>query len=136
MSVSFLLLLAAALVFRFLGLRAQKIFRFRTTRLLGSSVKVQRLAKLLRAQPDQVELFRGCALPYFALQLFFDSAACLTFIAAVFLFPPEKFGPTDLALLQQGSIVICLLALFVDLFSFCRIAFVRTGTKESPPEAE
>lgn len=125
MSVNFLMLLAAALIFGLLARNARTISLARLARIYGGQLSFRRLDAFVRRHPDRNEMFRSRVLPWIGVQLGFDVASCATFITAVFTFPPSKFGPTDLAVLQNGSVVIVLTALIIDLLFFIR-ALVAT----------
>jgi hypothetical protein len=119
------MLLTAALIFGLLARNARTISLGRLARVYGEQRSFRRLGALVRRHPDRNEMFRWRVLPWIGLQLGFDVASCATFITAVFTFPPSKFGPTDLAVLQKGSVVIVLTALVIDLLFFIR-ALVAT----------
>ena len=125
MSVNFLMLLVAALIFGLLARNARAISLTRLARIYGVQQSFRRLDAVVRKNPDQNELFRVRVLPWIGLQLCLDVASCATFVTAVFVFPPSKFGPTDLAILPNGSVVIVLTALGIDLMFFIR-ALVAT----------
>ena len=136
MSVNFFMLLVAALIFGVLARNARSISLARLARIYGAQGTFRRLDALVRKNPGQSELFRARVLPWVGFQLCFDVASCATFITAVFVFPPAKFGPTDLALLQNGSVVIVLTALVIDLLSFIRALLATFESRRIGGETE
>ena len=136
MSVNFLMLLLAALIFGLLARNARAISLARLARIYGGRGSFRRLDALVRKNPGQSDLFRTRVLPWIGLQLCFDIASCVTFVAAVFVFPPSKFGPTDLALLQKGSVIIVLTALVIDLLSFIRALLATFEARRMGGETE
>lgn len=136
MSVNFLMLLVAALIFGVLARNARSISLARLARIYGAQPSFRRLDALVRKNPDQSQLFRVRVLPWIGFQLFLDVASCATFVTAVFVFPPSKFGPTDLAVLQNGSVVIILTALVIDLMFFIRALFATFESRRLGGEIE
>jgi hypothetical protein len=132
MSVNFFMLLFAALIFRYLGMRARATFVDRFARLLGCAVSGRRVAALLRQHPKQADGFCAHVLPFAGLRLGLDALACATFVASVFFFPPAIFGERDLTLLQYGSAMIVLIALLVDAAAFCRSLVLAWELKSAP----
>lgn len=134
MNLSFLLLAVAALIFRYLASRSSAAFSVRVTSLLRREIPRNRLASVLREHPNRLAEFRSRALPLSALQVLLDFAACATLVVALYVFPPAKFGPTDLALFQDGSVAVVSIALLADLVMFgltLRAAF--TPVREPEP---
>jgi len=136
MSVNFFMLLAAALIFRYLAMLARGRFLDRFDRLLGRPAAGRRVETLLRQYPERAEDFRARVLPYMALRTTLDALACFTFVAAVFFFPPSGFGERDLALLQRGSAMIVFVALLMDAAAFCRCLLLVSELKNSPEKAD
>lgn len=135
MSVNFFMLLFAALLFRYLGMRARATFVARFARLLGCAVSERGVETLLRQHPRQAGGFRTRVLPFAGLNLGLDALACATFVVSVFFFPPAIFGARDLSLLQYGSAVIVFIALVVDASAFCR-SLVLASALMNAPEAQ
>src|SRR6266480_553495 len=104
MSVNFFMLLAGALIFRYLAIRIRTTFGERLARLFGRSASRRAVVALLRQYPEHAMVFRIRLLPLSALELLLDTLACAAFLAAIIVFPPMKFGATDLLLLQRGSV--------------------------------
>jgi hypothetical protein len=136
MSVNFLMLLLGALILRCLAMRMRSTFTDRFSRLLGCPVFGRSVVALLRQHPAHADTFRARILPLAMYQLLFDATACAAYIAGIFVFPPAKFGVTDLALLQRGSACLVLIALVVDLLAFCRAFLATFETKPAPEEAD
>jgi len=120
MTVSFFLLVLASILFRILGLRAGRAFEGRLKALLPRSVMHSHFATLLGEFPDRLPAFRGSALPMQAQALFFNSAACATFLGGLWAFPPEFLGAFDLALLRYSGLFIVLGAFVVDVAAFIK----------------
>lgn len=136
MSVNFFMLLAGALIFRYLAVRTRTTFAEGFARLFGPSVSRRAVVALLRQYPEHVASFRIRLLPLSALELLLDTLACAAFLAAIIAFPPIKFGATDLLLLQRGSVGIVLLALLIDMLGLCRVLFATLQTKGASRETQ
>jgi hypothetical protein len=130
------MLLVAAVIFRYLAMRAKAAFGVSLTSIFQVVPKGRSAVDLLRQNPDRVEEFRTQALPLTAQQFALDAAACGVFIAAIFLFPPAKFGPTDLGLIQYGSVALVSAALLVDLVGFFRVVAACQDRKSAPAAEE
>ena len=131
MSVNFFMLLAGALIFRYLAMRTRTTFAEGFARLFGRPVSRRAVVALLRQYPEHVAVFRMRLLPLSALELLLDMLACAAFLAAIIVFPPMKFGATDLLLLQRGSVGIVLVALLIDVLGLCRALFATLQTKHA-----
>ena len=127
MNSSFLMLLAAAVIFRYLGSHSKSVFRGRLTRLLRREVTGNRLHTVLREHPERLPEFRSHILPMLTLQLFCDAAACSAIVLGVYAFPPENFGPNDLFLVRLTSTLVFALALLFDAYQFVRAVLAAFG---------
>jgi hypothetical protein len=121
MTPPFLCLLAAAAIFRYLSSDAHKAFRARLVSLLPRNVMRDHLRVLQLEFPDRLGKFRRSVLPFSALHVLLNAAACLCFIAAVWFFPPIKMQKWDLLFVRYGSVAITPVALAVDLIAFGKL---------------
>lgn len=136
MTVNFFMLLAGALIFRYLAIRTRATLAERLARLFGRAVSPRAAVALLRQSPEHGPVFRTRLLPLSALELLLDTLACAAFLAAIIVFPPTKFGPTDLLLLQRGSVGVVLVALLIDMLGLCRALVATLQTKHAAGETE
>jgi hypothetical protein len=136
MSVNFFMLLAGALIFRYLAMRTRATFAEGLARLFGRAVSPRGVVAWLRRYPEHGPVFRMRLLPLSALELLLDVLACTGFLAAIMVFPPTKFGATDLLLLQRGSVGVVLVALLIDMLGLCRALFATLQTKPAERETE
>lgn len=119
MPPAFLLTLLAALIFRYLASQVRGQFRARLFVLLRRPLQRGRLISILREHPERMPEFRSRLLPLMATQVALDALACGVFVFALFVFPPAKFGPSDLALIHRGSVLIVAAAMAVEVFQLC-----------------
>ena len=131
----FLCLLAAAAIFRLLSSDAIKAFRAHLARLLPRNVMQDRLRVLKRDFPDRLPLFRRRVLPFSALHVAFDAAACLCFAAAVWYFPPQGMQQWDLLFVRYGSVVLLPIAFLTDVVKFARLLISTFGHSEADEAA-
>jgi len=123
----FLLLLAAAGIFRLLSADAMKTFHQRLARLLPRNV-TEKHFRVLRADfPERLGNFRRRALPFSALHLALNLAACACFVAAVWFFPPGGMSHWDLVFVRYGGVLLTPVAFLADLVSFARMLLATYG---------
>jgi hypothetical protein len=136
MTPPFLLLVAAAAIFRWLSSDAKKLYDHRLASLLPRNVIRHHLRVLMRDFPDRLGQFRRYALPHSALHVLWNAAAAACFTAALWYFPPMGMAHWDLIFVRYGSILITPLAFLMDFVGFIRLAlsaFSRAGV--APDEA-
>ena len=130
MTPPFLFLMAAAGAFRLLSADCNKSFSQRLARLLPRKVMQQRLQVLLMDYPDLVSEFRRRVLPFSALHVAFNTAACGCFAAAVWFFPPTGMEHRDLVFVRYGSLLLTPLAFVADATMFAR-TLLSTFTRQA-----
>ncbi len=133
MTLSFLLLGIAVLIFRYLAFEANAAFRNRLMRLLRRKAQRTQLFAVLREHPGQLSEFRRRVLPYAALQVGLDALACVLFVGGLYLFPPQ-IGMTDLLLLQRGSVLVVGVALMAEILWLgmaLRVSLARSAEIEN-----
>jgi len=127
MTPPFLFLLAAAGIFRLLSADSNKAFNQRLARLLPRKVMQEHLRVLLTDYPERVVEFRRRVLPYAALHVALNVAACACFAAALWIFPPSGMARWDLVFVQYGSLVLMPLAFLADAVLFARMLMATYG---------
>ena len=127
MTPSFLFLLAAAGIFRFLSADSNKAFRRRLALLLPRKVMSEHLKALLQDYPDRLAEFRHKVLPFSALYVLLNAAACACFVGALWYFPPSGMQKWDLSLVRYGSLLLTPLAFLMDAFAFARMLMATYG---------
>ncbi len=127
MTPPFLCLLAAAGIFRLLSADSIKAFNQRLKMLLPRKVMQDHLRVLLAEYPDQVVEFRQRVLPYSALHVALNAAACACFAAALWIFPPVGMAHWDLVFVQYGSLVLLPVAFTADAVLFARMLMATFG---------
>ena len=133
MNPPFLLLLAAAGLFRFLAADANKTFHRRLTRLLPRKVLRNHLEMLLDQYTDRLAEFRRRVLPFSAVRIAFDTAACACFACALWFFPPAGMEQWDLFFVRYGSLLLVPVAFIVDLIALTRL-FKATFRRDVEPD--
>jgi hypothetical protein len=128
MTPPFLFLLAAAGIFRLLSADSNKAFNHRLARLLPRKVMREHLRVLLSDYPDRLAEFRRRVLPYSALHVALNAAACACFAAALWIFPPIGMAHWDLVFVQYGSLVLTPLAFLADAVLFARTLMATFAT--------
>jgi hypothetical protein len=121
MTPPFLLLLAAAGIFRFLSADAKKAFNQRLARLLPRKIMQEHLRVLMQDYPDRLSEFRRKVMPFSALHVGLNAAACSCFAAALWFFPPSGMAQWDLIFVRYGSLLLTPLALVADVVLFARM---------------
>src|SRR5438309_1927341 len=115
MNASFLMLLAAAAIFRFLAVRARSAFKFGLTKLVPPKLRVLPASVgLLLDFPEELRVFRRAVLPLAALESLLNAASCAVVAATLWLCPPARIGSGDLDLLKHASLIILPLAALAD----------------------
>ncbi len=89
------------------------------------------LLKLLRENPERWREFRQRVLPICGGQIALDTAACAIFVLGVFWFPPAKMGPSDLRLLQSGTVLLVSGTFVFEVFEFWTMLRVSRGCGRS-----
>ena len=113
--------MAAAGIFCLLAADANKAFRHRLARLLPRKVMREHLRVLLEDYPGRLGEFRRRVLPFSALHLGLNAAACACFVAALWFFPPGGMVHWDLVFVRYGSLLLTPVALLADVVSFARL---------------
>jgi hypothetical protein len=135
MTPPFLLLLAAAGIFRFLSADSKKAFNQRLIALLPRNIVENHLQVLREDFPDLLGEFRRRVLPYSALYVILNAAACVCFIAALWFFPPSGMEHWDLLFVRYGSLVITPIAFLADVVLFARMLMATFGRDAEADEA-
>ncbi len=121
MNPSFLMLLAAAGILRYLAVQAKRTFHQRLGRLLPRNVTSQHVAVLIEQFPQQIPQFRWRVLPFSALHIFLNATSCAAFVVALWWFPPSAMSDWDLFFMRYGSLLIVPAAFLFDVWSFARL---------------
>jgi hypothetical protein len=119
--------MAAAGIFRLLSSDSMKTFNRRLARLLPRKVVEDHLRALLADYPERLGEFRRKVLPYSALHVVLNAAACACFAAALWMFPPSGMPHWDLVFVRYGSVVLTPLAFFADAVIFTRMLMATFG---------
>jgi hypothetical protein len=135
MTPPFLFLLAAAGIFRLLSADANKAFNHRLARLLPRKVMQEHLRVLMADYPERVGEFRRRVLPYSALHVAWNAAACCCFAAALWIFPPTGMARWDLLFVQYGSLVLTPVAFMADAVLFARMLMATFSRDAEADEA-
>jgi hypothetical protein len=90
---------------------------------------------LLGDYQERLGEFRRRVLPFDALHVALNAAACACFIAAVWLFPPSGMSDWDLAFVRYGSVLLTPVALLADVVSFARMLMATYGRNAEADEA-
>jgi hypothetical protein len=133
MNLNFLMLIAAACVFRYLSAEAKRVFTCRLTGLLPRKVLSEHLA-VLRNYPQHFPIFRSRVLPFSALQIAFNTFSCMCFVVALWYFPPAALSSWDLFFIRYGSLLIVPIAFVFDLVAFARLFWVTLSVNEELDE--
>jgi hypothetical protein len=120
MTPPFLFLLAAAGIFRLLSADAKKAFDQRLANLLPRKVMEERMRVLLAEYTDRLSEFRRRVMPFSALQVLLNAAACACFAAALWFFPPTGMAHWDLVIVRYGSVLLTPVAFVADVVLFAR----------------
>jgi len=134
MTPPFLCLLAAAGIFRYLSADAKKAFTMRLAKLLPRNVTEQHLQVLIEDFPERVGEFRRRAVPYSALHVAYNAAACGCFVAALWFFPPAGMEHWDLVFVRYGSAILTPVALVGDVVLFMRMLRATFGRRTAADE--
>jgi hypothetical protein len=130
MTPPFLFLLAAAGIFRLLSSDSNKAFHHRLAGLLPRKVMREHLQVLLSDYPGRVGDFRWRVLPWYAMHVVLNVAACACFATALWMFPPIGMQRWDLLFVQYGSLLLMPLAFLADAVLFARM-FLATFGKDA-----
>jgi hypothetical protein len=133
MTPPFLFLLAAAGIFRLLSADSNKAFRQRLAGLLPRNVMQEHLRVLVDEYPERLPDFRRRVLPYSALHVALNAAACACFASALWFFPPSQMEHWDLLFVRYGSVLLTPLAFLADAVAFGRVLM---STYSRNPEAD
>ncbi|GEM_PF-3367595 len=136
MNVSFVLLLAASGIFRYVATQARAAFTVRLERLLPRKVMSDHLQALFEEYRPLLGAFRSQALPFSLLELFLNAAACAVFVAALWTYPPRELSDLNLFLLRYCSAAFVLLAVLGDVFDLGRLFYHTFSRAEAVEEAE
>ncbi len=79
------------------------------------------LRVLLAEFPDRIAEFRSRVLPFHAIHVMMNVAACACFAAALWMFPPTGMQHWDLLFVQYGSLFLLPVAFLADAFLFARM---------------
>lgn len=136
MSFSFLLLITASAIFRWLAARAGAAFDARLRRVLAPNATRRGIAFCLRQAPHRVPEFRVRALPMRALALAMDLLCCVTLLTALWVFPPSFLAGSELAAMQYSGAFVVVAAALVDGAGFARltVAVWTIGAAQSSAE--
>lgn len=135
MTPPFLFLVAAAAIFRFLSADASKAFRQRLERLLPRKVMESHMNALIEDYPERLGEFRRRVLPYSALYVAYNAAACGCFAAALWFFPPTGMEHWDLVFVRYGSVLLTPVAFVADAISFARVLMSTYGRNAATDRA-
>jgi hypothetical protein len=121
MSISFLMLLVAAAILRFLAVDAKRGFDRRLTALLPRTVMADHQRVLFAEFPERRAAFRSQALPWCALQVLWNASACAVFASAFWLSPPALMHPAMLTFIRYAALTVVPAALLFDALIFLRL---------------
>lgn len=133
MTPPFFFLLAAAGIFRLLSSDSQKAFNNGLSKMLPRNVMERHWQVLQGEFPDRLGEFRRRVLPFSALYVALNAAACICFASALWFFPPTGMAHWDLVFVRYGSLLITPVAFLVDAVGFGRMwfaTFVRAGAAD------
>jgi hypothetical protein len=127
MTPPFLMLLAAAGIFRLLSADSNKAFGQRLAGLLPRKVVEDHWRALREDYPERLGEFRRRVLPFSALHVGLNVAACACFAAALWFFPPRGMDRLDLAFARYGSLLLMPVAFLADAVLFARMLMATYG---------
>lgn len=136
MSPSFLLLIGASAIFRWLAAQAASAFDARLRRLLPPNAARRGIASRLRQAPHRIPEFRTRALPVRALAIAMDLLCCATLLTALWVFPPSFLAGSELAAIQYGGAFVVLAAALVDGIAFAWMAIAAWRIAPTPTATE
>lgn len=132
MTLSFIMLILAAGIVRYLAMEAKRAYTRRVASLLPPNIPDVSVQTLLKNHPEHRPAFRRNALPFSALQILFNALACSVFVAALWVFPPALLSDWDLFLIRYGGLLIVPIALVVDLALFARLLLATLSRQQEP----
>ncbi len=130
MSFSFVLLLIAAGLLRYVALQARSEYARRLAGILPRKVTEGHLQALFDEYRSRLGAFRAQALPFSALELFLNASACAVFVAALWSYPPEQLSQMNLFLLRYCSTAMVVLAFVGDAFEFGQLFYFTFARAE------
>lgn len=130
MNSSFLMLLVAAGIFRYLALEAKRGFLSRLELLLPRNAMSEQLTVLFDQFPEQIPAFRRRVLPLSALQILLNTLSCICFVVALWWFPPAALSSWDLLFMRYGSLLVVPLAFLLDVWAFLRLLISTLTQRE------
>lgn len=134
MNVSFVLLLIASGILRYVAMLARAAFVGRLTKLLPRKVMDDHLQALFAEYRPRLRAFRSQALPFSALELSLNAVACAVFVAALWMYPTQQLSELNLFLLRYCSAAFVLLAFLGDLFEFGQLFYFTFAKAEDSEE--
>jgi len=136
MVISFVLLVAASVLFRYLAFEAGVTFEKRTRALMPRNVGKTFVKTLFAEFREQLPAFRTQALPMQGLRLVLDTLACGTFVLGFWSFPPAFIKGFDLWSLRDIGTGVVAVAFVADAFAFLRMAYSARVLESAPCDAE
>ena len=130
MNISFILLIAAAGILRYVAVQARAAFVQRLAQLLPRKVMEGHLQALFDEYRPRLRAFRSQALPYSALELFLNALACSVFVAALWTYPSQQLSEMNLFLVRYCSAALVMFAFLGDLFEFGQIFYFTFARAE------
>jgi hypothetical protein len=130
MNLSFILLLIAAGILRYVAVQARSAYVRRLTEILPRKVTEGHLQALFDEYRPRLRAFRAQALPYSALELFLNAFACAVFVAALWTYPPQQLSEMNVFLVRYCSAAMVLLAFLGDLFEFGQLFYFTFARAE------
>ena len=127
MTPPFLFLMAAAAIFCLLSADAKKAFHRRLTAMLPRKVMQHHLRALVEDYPDRLGEFRWRVLPFSALHVGLNAAACACFAMAMWFFPPSGMSDWDLLFVRYASVLLTPVAFLADAVGFARTLLATFG---------
>lgn len=136
MNLSFLFLLGAAGIFRFLAEDAKKAFKTRLAACLPRNVVERHLQVFLTEFHQHFSEFRRRILPFFALHIVLNAAACGMVVFALWYTPPEALPAWALIFMRYSCLIVVPLALVADTVIFSKVLIATFGRPLSLEDPE
>ena len=130
MNVSFVLLIVASGILRYVAVQARGAFVLRLAQLLPRKVTEGHLEALFTDYRPRLPAFRSQALPYSALEVVLNALACGVFVAALWTYPRQELSDMNLFLVRYCSAGIVLVALLGDVLEFGQLLYFTFARAE------
>lgn len=136
MVISFVLLIAASVLFRYLAFEAGHAFEKRTRALIPRNAGKAYVKTLFAEFRDQLSAFRAQALPMQYLRVTMDTLACGTFVLGLWSCPPGFIKGFDLWSLRNIGSGVVAVAFIADVISLIRMTYSAWSLETAPCDPE